>query len=138
MTSRTLAVAVCCSSDCLSSLSSRVFSIAIDGLGGKVRDKLDLLVGKWTNFLAGQGERHPTVRSLLAVERTEPSVHLQARRLQLLPDRALWHDPALPQRPRRERQVSSPSCGREKISDWEGSMNGGVPRRSWQEIMRRN
>ena len=27
-----------------------------DGLGGKVRDQLDLLVGEGTNFLAGQGE----------------------------------------------------------------------------------
>ena len=53
MTLSTSLVAVCCSSDSerssvrwRSSLSSRAFSMAIDGLGGEVLDQLDLLVGE--------------------------------------------------------------------------------------------
>ena len=61
MTSSTSAVAVCCSSDsefaCCSASNSRVFSMAMTAWSAKVVNQLDLLVGKGTNFLAGQPER---------------------------------------------------------------------------------
>ena len=47
----TSAVAVCCCSDSRSSLSRRVFSMAIDGLGGEIFDQLDLLVGERPDFV---------------------------------------------------------------------------------------
>ena len=52
MTLSTSAVAVCCCSDSRSSLSSRVFSIAMTAWRGKVRDQLDLLVGERAHLLA--------------------------------------------------------------------------------------
>ena len=50
MTPRTSDVAVCCSSDLRSSVSSRAFD-GDDRLGGEVPDQLDLFVGEWTDFL---------------------------------------------------------------------------------------
>ena len=44
MTLSTSAVAVCCCSDSRSSLSSRVFSIAMTAWAAKLRDQFDLLV----------------------------------------------------------------------------------------------
>ena len=52
MTFSTSAVAVCCCSDSRSSLSRRVFSIAITAWAAKVRHQLDLLVGEGANLLA--------------------------------------------------------------------------------------
>ena len=46
MTLSTSAVAVCCCSDSRSSLSSRVFSIAMTAWSAKFCDQLDLLVGE--------------------------------------------------------------------------------------------
>ena len=55
MTLSTSAVAVCC---CKRSLAQLVEQPRIldrdDGLSGKVRDQLNLFIGKGTNFLAGQ------------------------------------------------------------------------------------
>ena len=57
MTLSTSAVAVCCCSNSAQLVEqSRIFD-SDDGLGGEVRDELDLLIGKGTNFLAKQGER---------------------------------------------------------------------------------
>ena len=51
MTLSTSAVAVCCCSDSRSSLSSRVFSMAMTACVGEVLDQLDLLVGEGTDLL---------------------------------------------------------------------------------------
>ena len=52
----TSAVAVCCWSDSRSSLSSRVFSMAMTAWAAKFLHQLDLLVGEWTHLLAIDGE----------------------------------------------------------------------------------
>jgi hypothetical protein len=52
MTFSTSAVAVCCCSDSRSSLSKRVFSMAMTGLGGEVLHQCDLLLGEGQNLLA--------------------------------------------------------------------------------------
>ena len=52
MTLSTSAVAVCCCSDSRSSLSSRVFSMAMTAWAAKFLHQLDLLVGEWPYFLA--------------------------------------------------------------------------------------
>ena len=57
MTLSTSAVAVCCCSDLRSSLSRRVFSMAMTAWRGEVRDQLDLLVGEWPHLLAIDGDR---------------------------------------------------------------------------------
>ena len=51
MTLSTSAVAVCCCSDSRSSLSSRVFSMAMTAWR-RSSDQLDLLVGEWAHLLA--------------------------------------------------------------------------------------
>ena len=51
MTFNTSEVAVCCSSDCRNSLSSRVLD-SYDGLRGKVLDQFNLLASKWLHFLS--------------------------------------------------------------------------------------
>ena len=51
MTRSTSAVAVCCSSDCRNSLSSRVFSMAMTAWAAGL-NQFDLLVGKGEDFLA--------------------------------------------------------------------------------------
>ena len=51
MTLSTSAVAVCCCSNSRSSLSSRVFSIAMTAWARKVLHKLDLFVGERANLL---------------------------------------------------------------------------------------
>src|SRR5262245_12663267 len=55
MTLSTSAVAVCCCSDSRSSLSSRVFSMAMTACAGEVFDKLDLLVRERPDFLPIDG-----------------------------------------------------------------------------------
>ena len=60
MTLSTSAVAVCCCraiGALRSSLSSRVFSMAMTAWAAKFVHQLDLLVGEGTNFLAVNGER---------------------------------------------------------------------------------
>ena len=52
MTLSTSAVAVCCCSNSRSSLSSRVFSMAMTAWAAKFCDQLDLLVGERANLLA--------------------------------------------------------------------------------------
>ena len=52
MTLSTSAVAVCCCRDSRSSLSSRVFSMAMTAWLGEVADQFDLLVGERTDLLA--------------------------------------------------------------------------------------
>ena len=52
MTCSTSAVAVCCSSDCRNSLSSRVFSMAMTAWAAKFLHQIDLLVGEGLHFLA--------------------------------------------------------------------------------------
>src|SRR5262245_46728627 len=63
MTSSTSAVAVCCCSDSVrssvrwrSSLSRRVFSIAMTACFAKLLNKLNLLVGEGPNFLTKDGD----------------------------------------------------------------------------------
>ena len=51
MTLSTSDVAVCCSSDCRNSLSSRVFSMAMTAWAAKFCHQLDLLVGERPNLL---------------------------------------------------------------------------------------
>ena len=51
MTLSTSAVAVCCCSDSRSSLSRRVFSMAMTACAAKVLHQLDLLVGERPNLL---------------------------------------------------------------------------------------
>ena len=51
ITLSTSAVAVCCCSDSRSSLSRRVFSMAMTAWSAKFRHQLDLLVGEWTDLL---------------------------------------------------------------------------------------
>ena len=70
-------VAVCCSSDSQFVQQPRILD-GDDSLGGEVRDQLDLLLGKWTNFLTVNGERHRSVRSPCSIGtarivRTPPS-----------------------------------------------------------------
>ena len=57
MTLSTSAVAVCCCSDSRSSLSRRVFSMAMTAWLGEIRDQLDLLVGERPDLLAIDGDR---------------------------------------------------------------------------------
>ena len=57
MTFSTSEVAVCCCSDSRSSLSSRVFSIAMTACAAKFCHQLDLLVGEWTDLLAVDADR---------------------------------------------------------------------------------
>ena len=52
MTCSTSEVAVCCSSDCLSSFSNRAFSMAMTAWAAKFCDQLDLFVGERADFLA--------------------------------------------------------------------------------------
>ena len=52
MTLSTSAVAVCCCSDSRSSLSSRVFSMAMTAWRGEILDQLDLLVAERPDLLA--------------------------------------------------------------------------------------
>ena len=52
MTCSTSDVAVCCSSDCRSSLSNRAFSMAMTAWAAKFVTKLDLLVGERAHLLA--------------------------------------------------------------------------------------
>ena len=52
MTLSTSAVAVCCCSDSRSSLSSRVFSMAMTAWAAKFVDQLDLLIGERAHLLA--------------------------------------------------------------------------------------
>ena len=54
MTLSTSAVAVCCSSDCRNSLSSRVFSMAMTACAAKFVHQIDLLIGERPNFLCGK------------------------------------------------------------------------------------
>ena len=56
MTLSTSAVAVCCCSDSRSSLSRRVFSMAMTAWAAKFCDQLDLLVGERANLLAIDGD----------------------------------------------------------------------------------
>ena len=56
MTLSTSAVAVCCCSDLRSSLSSRVFSMAMTAWSAKCLDQLDLLVGERAHLLAVDGD----------------------------------------------------------------------------------
>ena len=56
MTLSTSAVAVCCWSDSRSSLSRRVFSMAMTAWFGEVLQQVDLLIGKWPHFLAINGD----------------------------------------------------------------------------------
>ena len=74
MTSRTSEVAVCCSSDSLSSCvrfctssNSRTFSIAITAWSAKVVEQLDLFFGEWPHLSAREYER--TDQHALAQER---------------------------------------------------------------------
>ena len=58
MTLSTSAVAVCCCREIRGQFVEQPGVLnSDDGLGGEVLHKLDLLVGKGTNFLARQGER---------------------------------------------------------------------------------
>ncbi len=57
MTLSTSAVAVCCCSDSRSSLSRRVFSMAMTAWAGEVLDQVDLLLGERANLLAVDGDR---------------------------------------------------------------------------------
>ena len=57
MTLSTSAVAVCCCSDSRSSLSRRVFSMAMTAWAAKFCDQLDLLVGERPDLLAVDGDR---------------------------------------------------------------------------------
>ena len=57
MTCSTSEVAVCCCSDSRSSLSSRVFSMAMTAWAAKFCDQLDLLVGERTHLLAVDDDR---------------------------------------------------------------------------------
>ena len=57
MTLSTSAVAVCCCSDSRSSLSSRVFSMAMTACAAKFCDQLDLLVGERPHLLAIDADR---------------------------------------------------------------------------------
>ena len=59
MTLRTSAVAVCCCSDSRSSLSNRVFSMAMTAWAAKFCSKRDLLVGEGTNLLADKSRCAP-------------------------------------------------------------------------------
>ena len=52
MTLSTSAVAVCCCSDSRSSLSSRVFSMAMTACAAKLFSSVDLLVGEGLHLLA--------------------------------------------------------------------------------------
>ena len=52
MTLSTSDVAVCCSSDCRNSLSSRVFSMAMTACAAKFLQQLNLLFGERTHLLA--------------------------------------------------------------------------------------
>ena len=56
MTLSTSAVAVCCCSDSRSSLSRRVFSMAMTACVAKFVHQLDLLVGERTDLLAIDGD----------------------------------------------------------------------------------
>ena len=69
ITPNTSEVAVCCSSDSLkssvrwrSSLSSRVFSMAMTAWAAKFCDQLDLFVGERPHLLAIDGESRQSVR----------------------------------------------------------------------------
>ena len=66
MTLSTSAVAVCCCSDSRSSLSSRVFSMAMTAWAAKFVDQLDLLVGERAHLLAVD-EIAPTSSSSLSI-----------------------------------------------------------------------
>ena len=57
ITLSTSAVAVCCCSEFTQLVEQPRVLDGDDGLGGEVRDQLDLLVGKGTDFLAVNGER---------------------------------------------------------------------------------
>ena len=52
MTLSTSAVAVCCCSDSRSSLSRRVFSMAMTACVGEILHELDLFVAEWPHLLA--------------------------------------------------------------------------------------
>ena len=56
MTLSTSAVAVCCCSNSRSSLSRRVFSMAMTAWCGEILDQLDLLVGERPDLLAVDGD----------------------------------------------------------------------------------
>ena len=112
MTLSTSAVAVCCCSDSRSSLSSRVFSMAMTAWAAKFVHQLDLLVGEGTNFLAINGEC------------ADQFVLLQHRDGESRPyaakfdgrndgaDRVFNVSSALPPNRRREPPSWSPSCDR--------------------------
>jgi hypothetical protein len=79
MTLSTSAVAVCCWSDSRSSLSSRVFSIAMTAcLPGEILDQFDLLVGERPHLLAvarvamGQASVEPATAVMKSRRRISP------------------------------------------------------------------
>ena len=57
MTLSTSVVAACCCSDSRSSLSRRVFSMAMTAWAAKLREQIDLLVGELTHLLAKNADR---------------------------------------------------------------------------------
>ena len=62
MTCSTSEVAVCCCSDCAQLVEQPRVLDGDDGLGGEVRQQIDLLVGEWPHLLAVNADRADQVR----------------------------------------------------------------------------